>query len=408
MTQRLYYTDSYTCAFTARVVETLTVDGNPVVVLNRTYFYPTGGGQPHDTGLIANAHVLDVRTRADDKAVLHLLDAPLMEGEALAGGEVLCGIDWGRRFDFMQQHTGQHILTQAFVQTCGANTVGFHLGAETVTIDLDAAAISAEQIAQAETVANHVLHENRAVTTRMVDPDAADGVRMRRVPEALATDGLRVVEVKDFDTTACGGTHVARTGEIGMIKVLRSEKYKSGTRIEFVCGERALGAMQARVDILNRLTSDLTCAMSDLPAIVGGLREQIGAGEKAIKTLRERLVDYEAAELLANAEAHGTARRIIAVYEGRDAAELRLLASRLTATPGVSALLGIAGEKSHVICARSADLHDDMNTLLKRALEPLGGRGGGSPALAQGGGGAASVETVRAALAGANDQDKRP
>ncbi|MDX2139927.1 MAG: DHHA1 domain-containing protein [Chloroflexota bacterium] len=401
MTQRLYYADSYTCAFTARVVETLTVDGNPAVVLNRTYFYPTGGGQPHDTGLIANAHVTDVRTRADDKALLHLLDAPLMEGEALAAGDVLCGIDWGRRFDFMQQHTGQHILTQAFVQTCGANTVGFHLGAETVTIDLDAAALTSEQIAQAESVANHVLYENRAVTTRMVDPDAADGVRMRRVPEALATDGLRVVEVKDFDTTACGGTHVARTGEIGMIKVLRSEKYKGGTRIEFVCGERALAAMQARVELINRLTSDLTCAMTDLPAIVGGLREQIGAAEKTIKALREGLIEGEALELLMASERHGDARVVVAVYEDRDAAELRLLAARLVAAQHVIALLGIAGEKSYVICARSTDLPDDMNVLLKRALEPLGGRGGGSPSLAQGGGGTAGVDMVRAALAGA-------
>jgi alanyl-tRNA synthetase len=395
MTQRLYYNDSYTCAFTARVVEKLIVEGKPAVVLNRTYFYPTGGGQPHDTGLIANAQVTDVRTRADDKAVLHLLDAPLT-----ADSEVSCSVDWRRRFDFMQQHTGQHILTQAFVQAFSANTVGFHLGAETVTIDLDAAALTSEQIAQAEAVANTILYENRLVTTRMIDPDAADGVRMRRVPEALATDGLRVVEVKDFDTTACGGTHVARTGEIGMIKVLRSEKYKGGTRIEFVCGERALAAMQTRVELINRLTSDLTCAMSDLPAIVGGLREQIGASEKAIKALRERLIDYEAAELLASAEPHGTARRVIAVYDGRDAAELRLMAARLVAAPGMIALLGIAGDKSYVICARSADVPDDMNALLKRALEPLGGRGGGSPALAQGGGGAASVEAVREALAG--------
>lgn len=393
-TQRLYYTDAHTWQFSAQVVETTTYHDKPTVVLDQTYFYPTGGGQPHDTGRLSDARVIDVVARADDKAVLHVLDG------AAPTGKVNASIDGERRFDHMQQHTGQHILTQAFVQTCDANTVGFHLG-ESVTIDLDAPTLTVQQIARAESLANTIVTNNRAVTTRIIDPNDADGVRMRRVPEALATDGLRVVEVADFDTTACGGTHVQFTGEIGMIKVLRAEKYKGGTRIEFVCGGRALREFGRRVAVTAQLTADLSCALDDLPTIVGGYRTTASDSEKTIKALRERLIEYEARDLTAVAEQRGDARLVLAVYEGRDAAELRLLAARIVRENEMLALLGLAGEKSHVICARSADLRHDMNALLKRALEPLGGRGGGQPALAQGGGGAATVEAVRRALTAA-------
>jgi alanyl-tRNA synthetase len=392
-TQRLYYTDSSTWRFSTQVLETTTYHDKPAVVLDQTYFYPTGGGQPHDTGTLGDARVIDVVTRADDKAVLHVLDG------AAPTGKVNASIDGARRFDHMQQHTGQHILTQAFVQTCEANTVGFHLG-ESVTIDLDAPTLTAEQITRAESLANTIVTDNRAVTTRIIDPNDADGVRMRRVPEALAT-GLRVVEVTDFDTTACGGTHVRSTGEIGMIKVLRTEKYKGGTRVEFACGGRALREFGRRVAVTAQLTADLSCALDDLPTIVGAYRAAASDSEKTIKALRERLIEYEARDLIATAAPHGEARLVLAVYDGRDAAELRLLAARIVREDGMLALLGLAGEKSHVICARSADLPRDMNELLKRALEPLGGRGGGGAVLAQGGGGAATIETMRAALTAA-------
>jgi alanyl-tRNA synthetase len=393
MTHRRYYDDAYTTAFDATIIETTTHDGKPALILDQTCFYPTGGGQPHDTGTIGGVRVIDVITRADDKAVLHMLAG------APPSGNVRCELDWARRFDHMQQHSGQHILTQAFVQTCGANTIGFHLG-DSVTIDVDVAALTPAQIETAEALANRILHENRLVTTRLIDPDSADGVRMRRVPEALATAGLRVVEVTDFDVTACGGTHVRATGEIGMIKVLRTEKYKGGTRIEFACGGRALAAFRLRNDLANRLTAELSCALDDVPELIGKLRDSVTAQEKALKMLRERLIEYEAQELIASAvPLSDGVRCVVAVFEGRDAAELRLLAARITREVGMIALLGLAGEKAHVVCARSTDGAADMNGLLQAVLAPLGGRGGGQPALAQGGAGAVTAEALRAALA---------
>jgi len=391
MSQRLYYDDSFTRAFTATITESLIHDGHPAVVLDHTYFYPTGGGQPHDTGSIGGARVLDVFTRPEDKAIVHVLDGA-------AAGEVACEIDWARRFDHMQQHTGQHILTQAFVQTAGTSTVGFHLSENSVTIDLDAEALTTEQIATAEALANQIIYEDRPVTTRIIDPEAADGVRMRRVPEALATDGLRVVEVQDFDSTACGGTHVSQTGQIGAIKVVGLERYKGGQRIEFRCGGRALSDYDVRIDVTGQLTSALTCGLTELPAAVERLQNTIRERERTIKTLQERLVEYEAADLLAHAQERDGARWIVAAFDDRDAAALRWLAGRLVQEPGVIALLGIGGEKTHVICARSADLTQDMNRMLQAALAPFSGRGGGKPAQAQGGGDGATRDQVQAAL----------
>jgi alanyl-tRNA synthetase len=219
------------------------------------------------------------------------------------------------------------------------------------------------------------------------------------VPDALATGGLRVVEVQDFDSTACGGTHVAHTGEIGLIKLLRLEKYKGGTRVEFACGGRALRAFQQRVEVTLALTAALTCALPDLPAQVARLQDDLRTRERTIKTQQEALAEYEAVTLLSEANWHGDARLVIAVYDdGRDAAAIRLLAARLVREPGVIALLGTVGDKTHVVCARSAELPHDMAVVLKRTLVPLGGKGGGQPQQAQGGAGPASAEQVRAAL----------
>jgi alanyl-tRNA synthetase len=402
-TTRRYYDDSYTTRFSARVVESLRVDDKPAVVLDQTYFYPTGGGQPNDIGRLTSpngkiAQVIDVQTRAEDKAVLHILSEPL------DGDTVECEIDWARRFDLMQQHTGQHILSQAFIRACEAGTVGFHLGTEAVTIDLDKGDLNIATLNGAESLANEIVFANTAVTTRLISPDDAEGIRMRRVPDALATNGLRVVEIGDFDMTACGGTHVAHTGEVGMIKLLATEKYKGGTRITFVCGFRALHEMQMRTTLLNWIASDLSCAIPDIPDIIAKLREGSANAEKNIKGLRERLTEHESAKLIAQAEARGGLRLVMHVEENGDSSALRLLAARVVRKPGMVAMMATAGDKVQVICARSADVSLDMNALLKATLAPFGGKGGGQPAQAQGGAGAASRDAVVAALHAAADQ----
>lgn len=381
MTERLYYTDSYTRAFTATIIEQLTVDGKPAVVLDHTYFYPTGGGQPHDTGKIAGINVVNVMSREGDSAILHVL------ADSVPPGEVACEIDWERRFDLMQHHTGQHILSQAFVQVADAMTVGFHLSADSVTIDLNRSSISDTLVAQMEDLANRIIWENRPVTARIVDPSDTSGIRMRKLPEHLHTAGLRIIDIDGFDVTACGGTHVAHTGEIGLIKVLRLEKRGDKTRVEFRCGSRALSDYRTKNSLAYQLTAALTVGIDELPAAVQRLQDNLKALQSELKAASQQLLTYEADQILSETPSDNGKRIVSAIFTGRDAGDLRLLASRLTQTVGVLALLATTGDRVHLVFARSADLPTDMNALLKQALTQIeGGKGGGQPALAQGGG----------------------
>lgn len=393
MTRRLYYDDSYAIDFSAQVVERLAVEDRPAVILDQTCFYPTGGGQPNDLGKINDLAVEDVFTRETDSAVVHVL-AGKPETDS-----VTCRVDWMRRFDHMQHHTGQHILTQAFVQVAKANTVSFHLSSESVTIDLDAAAITAEQVNNAEDVANQIIYENRPVTARLIDPNDTEGVRMRRMPGHLVTDGLRVIDIENFDLTACGGTHVACTGEIGIIKVIKLEKRGDKTRVEFRCGSRALRDYREKNSIINKLVADLTCASSEVNQAVARLQDDFKQAQRALKVVTNQLLEFEAERLLAATDEQAGVRIIKVIFPARDPGELRLLANRLIAAPGVIALLGTAGDKAHLVLARSTNLSHDMNALLKDVLPHLGeARGGGQPSLAQGGGLKADMAQVQAAL----------
>jgi alanyl-tRNA synthetase len=374
------------------VLEHLTINNHPALVLDRTYFYPTGGGQPHDTGEIDGIQVLDVFAREGDSAVVHVLAQP---GSA---AQVNCRIDRTRRVDHMQQHTGQHILSRAFIQLAEAQTVGFHLSDDTVTIDLNRAGLNDEIITQVENLANQSVYEDRAVTVRLVSPEDADGIRMRKLPEHLHTDGLRIVDIDGFDVTACGGTHVARTGEIGIIKILRLERRSDKTRVEFRCGRRALDDYRAKNALIYQLTSALTCGMGEVPSAVQRLQDNLKTAQSALKSATQQLVDYEAIHWLAMARELAGGKLIKAAFADREAGDIRLLASKLAQTPGVIALLGATGEPAHLVFSRSADLPQDMNTLLKQALALIQeGRGGGQPSLAQGSG-SASLEQLNAAL----------
>jgi alanyl-tRNA synthetase len=392
MTERLYYADAYTRQFTGRVTERLTVDGHPAVVLDRSAFYPTGGGQPHDTGKLNAVNVIDVQQRKEDHAVIHVLDAPL-ESDDVEGL-----IDWARRFDHMQQHTGQHILTQAFVQSCGASTVGFHLSAESVTIDLDRSELPPEAFIVAEELANIIVFENRPVTARYVNPDEVEGIRVRRIPEALATDGLRIIDITDFDVTACGGTHVNATGSIGLIKIVKTEKRGDKTRLEFRCGGRAFSDYRIRTAVLNHLTPVLNCGFWEVDTAVMRLLDQLQNTQRSLRQAQARLTEYDAQVLLASVEPENGLRTIKLVVD-YDLDQARLLAQTLTTQPGVLALIGIPGERAHVIMARSPNLPYDMNEGLKRALNLLGGgRGGGQPDFVQGGGMSADGPQLTRAL----------
>jgi alanyl-tRNA synthetase len=390
MTERLYYADSYTRQFTARVVERLTCDDRPALVLDKTFFYPASGGQPFDTGRINGAAVVEVATRDSDKAVVHLLHRPL------EADEVICEVDWQRRFDHMQQHTGQHILSQAFLRAANAETVSFHLGPESVTIDLNIEKLSPAAIDEAEDIANEAVTGNLQVRAWFPTPEELARLPLRKTPDV---DGpLRVVAIGDFDYNACGGTHVANTGEAGLIKILKIEREKKGVRVEFRCGARALSDYRRKNAIVNQLAADFTCGVPEVAQAVAKLRAEAQSYHKELKAAKGALLEYEATQLAAATPESNGWRVIRQAWADRDPNEIRSLATQLAALPGTVALLGTSGVKAHLVFARADDVERDMNAALKSALATFNGRGGGSARLAQGGGAAADLPQVESAL----------
>jgi alanyl-tRNA synthetase len=272
MTERLYYNDSYTLTFDAQVVEQTTFKDRPAVVLDRTYFYPEGGGQPCDLGTLNGVRVVDVQIRESDRAVLHVLEQPI------SAAQVAGKIDAERRADYMHHHSGQHILSQALLQAAEAETVSVHMSADTMTIDVKRINISPEEWQRVEALANRVVQENRPVRAIFPTAEELAELRIRKLPDVAGK--VRIVDMGGFDFTACGGTHVAHTGEIGMIKVIRYERRGDTTRLEFKCSERALNDYRAKNDIVNRLAAQLTVGFWELPDAITRLQDE----SKAITT----------------------------------------------------------------------------------------------------------------------------
>lgn len=400
MTQRLYYEQSYLTGFEATIVERAEVQGRPAVVLDRTALYPEGGGQPADRGWLNGTAVIDVVAR-EDGAVLHVLAAPLPD----AGARVQAEIDWPRRFDHMQQHSGQHILSQALVRVAEAETAGFHLSREYTTIDLATPGLSDDDLARAELLANQIIFEDRPISARFVDRAELERLaqRLRRPP---AVDGpIRVVEVEDFDWSACGGTHVSRTGAVGLIKIVKTERRNQQTRLTFLCGRRALAHYQT----LNALVRDLGLALSvgpeEIVEAVARLQAELRATHKDRSRLQELLLDHEAVSLVAEAHTAGGVSIVRRHFEGRELEQVRRLATRIAAQPGHVALLGVMGDKGQLVFARSGDVNLDIRPILQEACRLLGGGGGGGPDLAQGGG--PNQAQVPAALDAADELVRR-
>lgn len=392
-TQRLYYSDSYTTAFDARCIEHTTFNDAPAVVLDRTYFYPTSGGQPHDTGTLNGIPVIDVAVREGDGAILHILERPL------AGEQVHGEIDWARRFDYMQHHTGQHILSQAFVRLAEAETIGFHMSPDSITIDLDTPTLDAALLEQVETLANQIVFEDRPVRAWFPDESELATLVLRKTPEVGGP--LRVVEVAGFDLNACGGTHVARTGAVGLIKIVRTERRGEALRVEFRCGGRALADYREKNALMNRLAAALTTGYWDVPAALERLRDENQSLRRELRAARSALLEHQARELRA-ATPHNGAFALVTQVLDDDPQTARELAQKLIAYPQTIVLCGVAGEKVQIIAARSDDLPHDMVAALKAGLAVLGvERGGGRPSFAQGGGVTATREALAAALAAA-------
>jgi alanyl-tRNA synthetase len=394
-TERLYYHDSFLYDFDARVVESLPREGRHAIVLDRTAFYPTSGGQVHDLGmLMADGKQIAITEVADeeDGRVLHFASAPLFAGTQVHGT-----VDAARRRDHVQQHSGQHVLSAAFIRLFNMPTVSFHMGEESCTIDLETAGLSAAQAQKAELLANEVIAEDRPVSIRFVPLEEARQLGLRKLPPKQTGD-LRLIDISEFDLTACGGTHVRATGQIGSILLRKIEKVKQGVRVEFVCGLRAVNTARRDYTTLTEAAALYSSHIYDVPQQVRKSLEETKAAGKARHKLLEELAELYAERLLA--QAAGSPQVIAQSFPDRDATFIKLLAQKLTAAQSaVIALLASGAGQPTLVFAQTPGQKSNMGQLMKDAMAQLGGRGGGSADMAQGGlpaGGAdsAQIETL--------------
>jgi alanyl-tRNA synthetase len=385
MTERLYYRDSFLYNFDAKVQSAIETP-RPALILDRTAFYPTSGGQIHDTGWIVSPtgklRVTEVAD-AEDGRVVHYLEAPVKDVQP--GSRVTGEIDAARRRDHMQQHSAQHVLSAAFVRLFNMPTVSFHMTDDYCSIDLDAPKLSKEQIESAERTANEVMIENREVDVRYVTRDEAVNLGLRKLPPA-ERDQLRLIDIRDWDLTACGGTHVSHTGQIGGILLRRSEKVRQGYRVEFVAGQRGGAAAPPELCALTQTAALFSAGIYDVPQQTRKALDEIRSMRKQREQSQEELAQAHASTLLAETPESNGRKLVVRTLSDRDLNFLKLLAQRLTRQSSEAiALLATTSPQPALVFAQSAGQPYDMGVLLKETAAKLGGRGGGSKDLAQGG-----------------------
>jgi alanyl-tRNA synthetase len=385
MTTRLYYHDSFLYDFEAEVREVQEIP-KPALILDRTAFYPTSGGQVFDTGIISTENeklkVTEV-VDTEDGRVVHYLEAP---SKSLQPGSKIRGeIDRTRRGDHMQQHTGQHVLSAAFVRLFNLPTVSFHMGDDYCSIDLDTPTLSKDRIEAAERLANEIILENRPVDIRFVTREEAGKLGLRKLPPA-ERDELRLIDIHDFDLSACGGTHVNQTGQIGCVLLRKTEKVRQGWRVEFVAGQRAVATARRDFTTLTETAALFSAHIYDVPQQARKSLDEIRNLRKQREQAQEELAEAQAATLLAEIPESSGRKLVIRTFADRDMNSLKLLAQTLTRkAPNVVALLATTSPQPSLVFAQSAGQLYDMGALMKQALSKLGGRGGGSKDMAQGG-----------------------
>ncbi|MBN1259510.1 MAG: alanyl-tRNA editing protein [Anaerolineae bacterium] len=391
MTRKLYYENAKLQSFTAEVVAQIETERGPAVQLDQTAFYPTSGGQQHDTGHLNNVPVLDVGLDEEGE-VWHLLAHPL-SASAVEGR-----IEWSRRFDLMQQHTGQHLLSAAFARELQAGTLAVHMGASENTVDLDIAELTWETAFEIEDAINQIITENRDVEARFVDDEELARLSLRREPKVPGP--IRVVSIAGFDATPCGGTHTELTGEVGLVKISRIERYKGGVRVTFLCGRRALLDYRRRLQLLQTLGLELSVGQPELLETVTRLQQDLRDTRRAYASTRTALNELEAERLWQNAATTGAIKYLTAHRTDGTFDDIQIMAQRLQRYPDTVALLAVTEPGGvRLICVRSDTLPQiDAATILRAATAALGGRGGGSPSLARGGAPAASPELVQQVL----------
>ncbi len=378
-TKKLYWHEPYRAEFEAKILDKCVFQEHPSVELDVTCFYPTSGGQPHDTGSLNGVSVVNV---VEEKGrIWHLLAAPLEGSDAVRGR-----IAWARRFDHMQQHSGQHVLSRAFEESLDAATVSFHLGDEESTIDVDVSDLPEDQAVRVERLANTVVLDNRRVVTQQVTDKAVRKLSLRKEPQVEGP--IRVVDIEGFDQCACGGTHVARTGEIGPIHIVGLQNQRGNTRVQFLCGWRALADYARKDRLVRRLGLNLSVGVDDLEDAVGRLVEAEKEARRAAEEMRTKWLDALWPKLLQEAKEVLGRKVVQRALAGHSADEMRYLAHQMT-REGAIVLFGVSDPSPQICFACPQDEALNMGQILRQAAEPFGGRGGGQPYFAQGGGVAA-------------------
>jgi alanyl-tRNA synthetase len=394
-TERLYWNDAYLRQFEARIVSVGEYAGKPAVTLAATAFYPEGGGQPADRGLLGGAPVIDVQERAGE--IYHVLGetfapVPLEPGQVVSGE-----IDWQRRFDYMQQHSGQHILSGGFWRLGQGETVSWHLGEDYTSVDINLPALTPELAAEVEHAANEVLWNDVAIDARIYAPDEVAALGLRRGPKVESD--IRIVSIGDWDAIGCGGTHVLTAGRVGGIGIRRWETRGNVTRVEFLCGQRALDDYRRKTRTMLALGQMLAAPLDGLEAATSQMLQNHAALRESLEKANNALLAREASDLLAASTQAANDHPIVCAHLGeRDVPDLRALASRIAEGGGI-ALLGAASPdhaRASLVFTCDKMLPLDLNKALQQVLPHVGGRGGGQKFAAQGGG--PNVAGLQAAL----------
>ena len=383
MTKRLYYTDSYRTEFEAALVALNDIDGKPALLLDETIFYPTSGGQAHDLGELGGSYVVDVFVDKNGD-LCHLLAEPIVGAQV--GDRIEGAIDWPRRYDHMQQHSAQHLLSHAFHRLFGCETVSVHFGAADSTIDLENdSLLTPTQLDEVEAYANDVVYANLPIRAYMRSEAEVAALPLRRPPKVRGE--IRIVEIDKLDYSACGGTHCRQTGELGPIKLLRQERSRGHVRVTFVSGWRALRDYGQKHKIMLEAAALYSTEAALVPEAISRSMEQNKALIRRVNTLTEQLITHDVNELARGAQHIGDQQVVVQILPQYEAADLRKLAQMLREQSKMILLLAtISGEKTTLFFARSDDLLIHMGDLLRSALREFGGGGGGRPEFAQGGG----------------------
>ena len=379
-TEKLYYQNQYIRSFTASLQKSEKDEqGRFYAVLDQTAFYPTGGGQPYDAGTINNVKVIDVEEVVGE--IRHYIEKPMVEKN-----ECVCEIDWDRRFDHMQQHSGQHILSAAFDHLFGYKTVSFHLGKEICTIDIETTNLTEEEALQAEKIANSIILDNRPIEAKWVTENELESYSLRK--ELSVSENIRLVIIPDFDYNGCGGTHPKSTGEVSSIKILHWEKQKKNIRVYFVCGNRVIQQFHEKHKIIQGLMTILSAPQEKLVEAANRVLENSKELDKTIAELKMKLLELEANQLINGAKEFNKHKLVKVIFTNRSMAELQQLGKTIVANTDniVVLLINEQDNKIQLVCARSKDVKINMNNAIKQILPMINGKGGGSDSVAQGGG----------------------